>query len=553
MPDDAEAHYHRIAVEGARALAPEDPACRELPAGFSDPFPLDSSSKPHGISGSTGFPTRLFKAVNLRDGVARAVRRVDGVRVPFDVLSAVVARWTSPAHAVGDHPSVIGLREVPGASPRERATFFAHDFVPGARTLDELFFGERRAEAPALGEELLWRVAADCLLGLRAVHAAGLSMHGVSLERILLAPDGRAMLGGAGLLEALDHEAERSLSAAQAADVAGLGGALLQLALLDKTAARPDAVRAAARALMTKASPQLVHLITACLGRPAPSAAAATELLAPRLPGMYEGMLRRVEALDALLAAEAGSGRMMRLLVKLAHVLDRPEADSDPMWGSAGDGAVLAAMRDAVFHQTDESGRPRLDPSHVTECLHRLDAGDPQRVLLPARDGQSVMTASWATLRGSLHTAFSALAKAADGPVAPVRGGLRPGAQQAAGRRMGVAGAMPVGAIAPAGFYASDMMPMQDAGAAMGHAPGQHAPPPLPSHAGFPLLPGSGGQAAQAAPPGAFHGASQHFGMAAAQTPVAARTEAPRGGQGMSASAQEFHMGFSADADEFVP
>jgi len=327
--------------------------------------------------------------------------------------------------------------------------------------------------------------------------------------------------------------------------VAGLGSTLLQLALLDKSASQPDSVARAVRVLVGKAPPALVRLIGACLSRPTPSAAAiADELLAPKLPSLYEGMLRRVEALDALLAAEAGSGRMLRLMVKLCHVLDRPEADTDPVWGSAGDGAVLAAMRDAVFHQTDEAGRPVLDPSHVIECLQRLDAGDPQRVLLPARDGQSVMTASWATIRGSLHTAFSGLTKASRGPVAPMRGGLRPGPQQAAGRRLGVAGAMPLSGVAPAGLYATGTMPVPDHG--MGHHQGRAAHPPQPPFGGFPFLPGAG--AASSAP---------------MMTPAHAAQFNPYGGStggqraapqaGMSASAEEFHVGFSADAMPFVP
>ncbi|KAA0166821.1 hypothetical protein FNF31_01196 [Cafeteria roenbergensis] len=454
LPDDAELHYHRLAAQVARSLPGDDPRLRELPSDYTEGYPLDAESKPSGVTGSTGYPTRLFKAVSLRDGVARAVRRVDGVRLPLDVLRAVLSRWGSPAHGVASHPSIIALRECPSPSPGDRATFFAHDLVPGARSLADIFFSERPGEAPQLGEELVWRVAADALLGIRAAHAAGLSLHGITLERLLLAPDGRCLIAGAGVLEALDHESDRPLPALQENDVSNLGAALLQLAVRDTAAAQPGSLQASLRALSAKATPQLTRLVGALMARPPPSAAAAVdELLAPRLPALYEGILRRCEALDSLVAAEAGSGRMLRLLVKLLHVLDRPEADVDPAWGSGGDKLVLAAMRDAIFHQTDESGRPRMDPSHVMECLQRLDMGDPQRVLLPARDGQTLLMADWATLRASVHDSFGALAKAADGPVPPIYGGLRPGTQAAMGRRLGVAGALPVEALAPAGFH----------------------------------------------------------------------------------------------------
>jgi PAB-dependent poly(A)-specific ribonuclease subunit 3 len=452
MPDDAEAYFHRLGVENTRSLPPDDPRVRDLPSEFVQVWPLDEASKPAGITGSTGYPSRVYKAVRLADGVAFAVRRVDNIKVPVDVLRAVFSRWTA-AGAVSSHPNIVALRFCPTTQKGERATLFAHDFVTGARNLQQLFFSGGRSPPP-ITEGLLWRVTTDVLLALRAVHSAGLSMHGVSAERVLIAPDGRALLSGAGVLEALDHDSDWPIASLQASDLRGLGEALVQLICGARVATQPVNLAKSVQFVASRVSPRLVRLLHALLGAtPPPAARLLEELVAPQTPYLYESLLRRTEALEQLLMLEAGSGRMLRLMVKLMHVLDRPESETDRSWGASGDKAALAAMRDVIFHQVDDSGRPRLDPSHVVECLQKLDCGDPERVLLPARDGQSLMMADWGTLRGLLQESFMSLAQATEGAMPPLEGSLRVGVQAASGRRLGVAGAQDLSSVAPAGLF----------------------------------------------------------------------------------------------------
>ena len=45
------------------------------------------------------------------------------------------------------------------------------------------------------------------------------------------------------------------------------------------------------------------------------------------------------------------NGRLLRLLVKLGFVNERPEGDVDAQWAETGDRYLLKLLRDHVFHQ----------------------------------------------------------------------------------------------------------------------------------------------------------------------------------------------------------
>lgn len=53
----------------------------------------------------------------------------------------------------------------------------------------------------------------------------------------------------------------------------------------------------------------------------------------------------------------------------------------DGTWAETGDRYMLKLFRDYVFHQVTEDGRPWLDMAHVVQCLNKLDAGVPEKVI----------------------------------------------------------------------------------------------------------------------------------------------------------------------------
>ena len=52
-----------------------------------------------------------------------------------------------------------------------------------------------------------------------------------------------------------------------------------------------------------------------------------------------------------------------------------------------------------MFHQTLSDGAPVLDAGHVLTALNKLDAGDPERIILCSRDGKDLLVVSYADVR----------------------------------------------------------------------------------------------------------------------------------------------------------
>lgn len=67
------------------------------------------------------------------------------------------------------------------------------------------------------------------------------------------------------------------------------------------------------------------------------------------------------DALHGHLRSEFESGRMLRLLVKMGFINERPEYNRAPQWSETGDRYVLKLFRDYVFHQVLSDGAPVLD------------------------------------------------------------------------------------------------------------------------------------------------------------------------------------------------
>ena len=110
--------------------------------------------------------------------------------------------------------------------------------------------------------------------------------------------------------------------------------------------------------------------------------------------------------LEGELAKELENGRLTRLLCKLGFINERPEFDMDPSWSETGDRYLLKLFRDYVFHQVDENGEPILNLAHVVQCLNKLDAGHPEKIMLVSRDELSCIVVSYKDLKRCLEETF---------------------------------------------------------------------------------------------------------------------------------------------------
>ena len=102
---------------------------------------------------------------------------------------------------------------------------------------------------------------------------------------------------------------------------------------------------------------------------------------------------------------ELQNGRLMRLLVKLGMINERPDDSTSMQWADSGDRYLLKLFRDFVFHQKTEDGRPNLDFGHVVESLNKLDAGVREQMMLLSRDEKSVLVVSYKDMKQAIVSA----------------------------------------------------------------------------------------------------------------------------------------------------
>lgn len=149
--------------------------------------------------------------------------------------------------------------------------------------------------------------------------------------------------------------------------------------------------------------------------------------IADQLASVFDSELHAQDTLTNTLGRELESSRIVRLLVKLNMVNERPELDASQQlpsnnatntssgWAETGERYYLKLFRDFVFHQVDANGHPVTDLAHVLECLNKLDAGTDEKIALISRDEQNVLIVSYREVKRGLESAFQDLVRAGRG------------------------------------------------------------------------------------------------------------------------------------------
>jgi len=120
------------------------------------------------------------------------------------------------------------------------------------------------------------------------------------------------------------------------------------------------------------------------------------------------------DALQGHLRNEYENGRLLRLLLKLGFMNERPENASAPSWSETGDRYILKLYRDYLFHQQMPDGTPVIDCGHIVSSLNKVDAGDPEQIIMTSRNGKDLLIASHADIHRCLEESFVELAQLAD-------------------------------------------------------------------------------------------------------------------------------------------
>ena len=340
-----------------------------------------------------GLRSGVLKGVSSVDGMAYALRRIDHRQViPSPELTAAareaVDRWTPLA----GHPNIAALRgtfvsaDMWGAP----ALYFAHDYHAGGLSLETIHCGDGEG-CSAASEPELWAYATQLCCMLRAVHGAGLAAGGVATlapSKVLSCPTGvavsgggmntgnRLRLAGVGIADVLRPESVgiiggQGIVAAQRDDLSAAGHLLAALACGPTQMTLSDSIATARH----RCSQPLGRLIYGLATGGIADTEIFSQLLAPAAFDALEAERAATDRLKAELARELENGRLLRLLIKLAFVNERPDGDMGSEWAETGDRYILKLFRDFVFHQHNDEGAPVMDWGHVFESLNKLSGG----------------------------------------------------------------------------------------------------------------------------------------------------------------------------------
>lgn len=389
IAESMRSHFQSLDVEALRQMAPDDVRYKELPIRYHSAYPLDNDDRTMHTGNSFGYPSSLYKAIDQTDSQMYAVRRFDNVRTTQSVVSNTISVWQSIRH----HPSIVTLYAV---TIEKGALFFAYRYCPCAQSLKERFIDQR---GPLLAESLIWRLLVQLLTAVRHVHNQGGSIRVIDPTHVILTSGTNARFSCVGILDVLEFESRKSISELQKDDLAKLGRLVLSLISRAVVTAKnsTEALAIAKQHYSIELQNAVITLISyKC------SIHQVCSMVSERILDELDASMSTADALHSHLHGEYENGRLLRLLLKLGAMNERPDHTTNiisnslaPQWSETGDRYVLKLFRDYVFHQCDPDGLPVLDAGHMITALNKLDVGDPEEVLLSSRDGKDLLVVSY--------------------------------------------------------------------------------------------------------------------------------------------------------------
>jgi PAB-dependent poly(A)-specific ribonuclease subunit 3 len=318
-------YYRELALEGYRQMDPSDPRQNAVPLPYYNAFCMDSGQK---VSRSSfGYPSDTFQATSREDGNLYCVRRFDNVRcVSPRIAVAVMEKWNN-AIKVQEHPSIVPLYRCFVA---QRAVFFVHQYIPGARTLRE------RLEGPLL-EAVVWSAVVQLTSAVRVVHSSNLAVRTLHPQHVLSNTDAtgsrlRLRINCLGVVDALEFEARKNTAELQDEDVRDLGRLILCIATGTEITSNTDHdILGRCEAFLAQNYSRDLHGLTMTLIKSArpPSILEVSRAVAQRALDEQDAAYVTLDKTERALSAEYDSGRALRLLLKLAFVNERPEVSSE--------------------------------------------------------------------------------------------------------------------------------------------------------------------------------------------------------------------------------
>ena len=214
-------------------------------------------------------------------------------------------------------------------------------------------------------EAIIWSCVCQLVSAIRVVHTCQLAVRTLRLQHILTVSQPRKRLrvriNCVGIVDALEFEARKHVGDLQQQDLCDLGYLILSMACGAEVTPADDMANVARWEgfLAQNYSAELHNLAMTLIrsgdnargrARP-PSIMDVSRALALRCMDEQEEAYRSLDRTERALSSEYESGRILRLLLKLGFINERPEFGPDRRWAQSGDCYVLTLFRDyGTFH-----------------------------------------------------------------------------------------------------------------------------------------------------------------------------------------------------------
>jgi len=380
-----------------------------------------------------GYPSWIYKAVSSKDGNTYALRRLEGIslcsiRANFPDVVSIGYRLTNEKaiRAVQNwkrvnNSNVVAVHDAfTSRNFGDSSLVFVTDYHPVSRTLAEHHFGSGarhlgRSAGTHVLEQVLWNYVVQIASAVKTIHGSGLAARVVDPTKVLVTGKNHVRLNACAIMDVVQHDTQRTLSELQRGDLLQFGQLVLAIGTMNPNVIHnvPKAMEHFARAY----GPQLRDSVFWLIGLNQPDQPRSIELfvngISSHIIVVFDSTLHLNDQLNAELNRELENSRILRLLMKLNFINERPEHEHDRQWSENGERYFLKLFRDYVFHQVDAQGHPITDLAHVLTCLNKLDAGVEEKVTLVSRDEQSCFVVSYRELKRGVESAFQELTKTA--------------------------------------------------------------------------------------------------------------------------------------------
>ncbi|VVC32549.1 Hypothetical protein CINCED_3A004446 [Cinara cedri] len=432
---------HRNALSMASPDSDRWPDLPENVEDYHDVYPLDIFGHSSKI---LTYSTSTYRATHSKTGEKCCLKRIHGFRQTITKYAPLIEAWKKI-----NHPNIVQLKDIFITKAfNDSSLIFIYNYHPDSESLQTRHFNSHETlngyndpfssdpNAPRpyshtknailrhqhsnglLSENTLWNYTIQLSGALRVIHGSGLALRSLCLNRVLVTGNvnsrARLRINCVAIMDILLNDmASPNIIAFQQEDMSDFGKLLLALACRSLIAVHQDNLLTSIDLMARSYSSDIRHLIRYLLGSQRRHITDLMPMIGARFYTQLDAVQNHSDNLETELSKEMENGRLLRLLVKLGSINERPEFNLDPAWSETGDRYMLKLFRDYLFHQVTEEGRPWLDMSHIVQTLNKLDSGSSDTICLYSRDEKTILVVSYQELKQCLEQSFSEVASAA--------------------------------------------------------------------------------------------------------------------------------------------